>query len=225
MEIVALFFLELFFLFILSRTLQKRLSQFLYTLTRNIKWSVYFMAIIFLPGTLLHEIAHYLMAHILFVPAGHIELMPKLEGNSVKLGSVLIGKTDPFRRLLIGIAPFLTGTTVILFVLTLTQQQNLWTNIWVSIGILYILFEVGNTMFSSKKDLEGAIFVIIFVISLSLVSFLFGLRVSIEDLTTFLTPQRVHLFYQGVIFLLFPLALDIILIFLFTLSVKFLKKT
>lgn len=223
MEIAALFFLELFVLFLLSRTLQKKLSLFLHTLTRSIKLTVYLMAFVFFPGTLTHEIAHYLMAHLLFIHTGKMELFPKLEGESVKLGSVEIGKTDPFRRLLIGVAPFLVGTSIILLTLSIAQTQNYWGNIWALLAILYILFEIGNTMFSSKKDLEGALLVLMIVLILGITTYFLGFRLSLEQVNGIFDQNLVHLFYQGVIYLLVPIILDLALIITLTLSLRLLR--
>lgn len=225
MDIILIFFVELFFLFLLSRLVQKRLSQFLFMVTRSIKWTVALLSILFLPGTILHEVAHYLFASILFVPVGKMELIPKLNGNSVKLGSVAIGRTDPLRRLLIGIAPFLVGTSIILLVLLLAEKNMLWKNSWAVVAVFYTLFEVGNSMFSSKKDLEGASVFVAIITVLTILFYALGLRIDVQDINNILNDQTVHLFYQGVIYLLFPIGLDLILLILLGLSVKILDNS
>ncbi len=224
MEIIALFFVELFVLFLLSRELQKNLSSFLFSITKSHKWTVTLLSFIFLPGTVIHEVAHYLMAHLMFVPVGKMELIPKLEGTSLKLGSVAIGRSDPFRRLLIGVAPFLVGTSLIILTLYIAEKQALWSITYAVIIIFYVLFEVGNSMFSSKKDLEGALFVIIFFMLIAVALYIFGLRISLEDIRTRLDPRTVHLFYQGVIYQIFPLSIDVILIFILTISNRLLRR-
>lgn len=224
MDIILVFFVELFFLFLLSRLIQKRLSHFLFVITRSIKWTIFLLSAIFLPGTILHELAHYVFATILFVPVGKLELVPQLNGSTVKLGSVTIGKTDPFRRLLIGIAPFLVGTLVILITLYLFEMNMLWKNAWAVAGMFYVLFEVGNSMFSSKKDLEGASFFLALIIILTILFYSLGIRISLKDLNYFLNDQTIHLFYQGIIYLIFPIAIDLLLLIVFGLSLKILNK-
>src|SRR5438045_1842305 len=113
--VYALIFLsELLILFFLSRLLTRNLSSLLYHTTRSQKATIYLMALLFFPGTVIHELSHAIMAGLLFVHTGHIELWPKLEGQHVKLGSVAIAHTDIFRRFLIGAAPFFFGTTLLL---------------------------------------------------------------------------------------------------------------
>lgn len=224
MDIIALFFSELFVLFLLSRQLQKKLSQFLFSITHSMKWTVSLLAFIFLPGTIIHETAHYLMAHLLFVPVGKMELLPKLEGTSLKLGSVAIAKTDPFRRLLIGVAPFLVGTSIIIFTLFTAEQLNWWKMTVAVIGIFYVLFEIGNSMFSSNKDLEGAIVVVLFVLLVVILGYVLGVRISLGDIERVLSDQTIHVFYQGVMYLLLPLGLDIGLIIVLTLANRLLSR-
>ena len=220
MDIVLIFFLELFLLFLLSRLVQKNLSQFLFLVTGSVKWTIAILSLLFLPGTILHELSHYFFAAILLVPVGKMEFIPKLNGNSVKLGSVSIGQTDPFRRILIGIAPFLIGTLVILFSLFLSEKNILWKDSWAVAGVFYILFEVGNSMFSSKKDLEGASFILAFVGVLTVLFYLLGVHINIQDINRAVNDQTIHLFYQGVIYLLFPLGLDFLLLIVLRFSLK-----
>lgn len=224
MEILALFFLELFVLFLFSRTLQRKLSFFIFQITKSMKWTVSILAFIFLPGTFIHELAHFLMAHLLLVPVGKMELLPKQEGESVKLGSVSIGRCDPLRRLLIGIAPFLAGTTIIIMTLFIAERESLWSINYMVLIILYILFEIGNSMFSSKKDLEGAIVVVGFVMIMTFVLYFLGVRVTIGELQRIFNDETLRAFYQGTIYLLFPLVLDLGLIIILTLSNKLLSR-
>src|SRR5260221_5738718 len=111
------FFIELFLLFFLSKQLTMVVSRYFFRISHSKNLTVYLMALLFFPGTLIHELSHFLMAHLVMVQTGKIEFWPKLEGDTVKLGSVEVAKTDPFRRLLIGMAPFLFGTVILLALL------------------------------------------------------------------------------------------------------------
>ncbi len=171
------------------------------------------MAFIFFPGTLLHELSHALMAHLLFVPVHRMEFFPKLEGEHIKLGSISIEKTDILRSILIGMAPFLIGTSLLLILLFYGVKNHLFENLFVTIFLGYIVFEVGNTMFSSKKDLEGAIELLLLIASLVGACYLLGLRIPAINLEAILTnPLLKDVFQKGSIFLLVPLGLDLILI-------------
>src|SRR5689334_22124684 len=103
--LVVIFLLELIGLFFLSRFLILSLGHIFYKFFKHEQTVMYVLAFLFFPGTLIHELAHMFMAAMLFVRVGKIELFPQKQGNSIKLGSVAIAHTDPFRRSLIGLAP------------------------------------------------------------------------------------------------------------------------
>jgi hypothetical protein len=214
MIFAILFFSELAILFILSKEVQRKLSTFFYQITRSTKATIYLMALLFFPGTIIHELAHFIMAGILFVPVHHIEFIPKLEGDYVKLGSVTMARRDPFRRFFVGIAPIIVGVSLMLGIIFYTLQNNLYTQWWIFLFIAYIVFEIGNTMFSSKKDMEGALELLIAVGFLSLVFFLLGLRIPLHPEQIF-TPIVNDVFSKGCLFLLIPLGIDLLCLGLF----------
>jgi hypothetical protein len=216
MLFAGLFFVELILLFFLAKIVQKKLSHFFYKTTHSIKATVYLMALLFFSWSLIHELAHFLMAGILFVPVHHMELFPKIEEDYVKLGSVTMAKRDPFRRFLIGIAPFLVGVTLMLGIIFYAIQNNLYSNIAFALLIAYVVFEIGNTMFSSKQDMDGALELLVAVGFLGLVLFILGLRIPIHPEQIF-TPIVVEVFIKGSLFLLIPLTIDALLIGFFRL--------
>jgi hypothetical protein len=150
------------------------------------------------------------------VPVGEIEFMPRVDGDHVKLGSVQIAQTDPFRRFLIGAAPFIIGTLILLGILFYTVQNHFFNNIFVILLVGYLVFEIGNTMFSSKKDMEGALELFGTIIVLMIVFYLLGLRLPAINPNIILNqPLFQEVFKQGAIFLLAPLAIDSVIIVLF----------
>jgi hypothetical protein len=156
------------------------------------------------------------MAGLLGVPVGEIEFMPKVEGDHVKLGSVQIAHSDPLRRFLIGAAPFVIGTLILLGILFYTVQNHFFGNYFLIFLVGYLVFEIGNTMFSSKKDMEGALELFGTIIILFIVFYLLGLRLPTFNPNLILgQPLFQEVFKQGSIFLLVPLALDTIVILLF----------
>ncbi|HZE87287.1 MAG TPA: hypothetical protein VE090_03720 [Methylomirabilota bacterium] len=213
MLFAGLFLLELLLLFLVSRQVTRYLSFLFYRLTRNQTISIYSLALLFFPGTILHELSHLLMAGILFVPVGTMELFPKVEGDYVKLGSVQIAQTDIFRRFLIGAAPFLFGTSLLLGLLFFAAQNNLFSNYLYSALLAYAVFEIGNTMFSSRKDMEGAIELLGVVAFFGLVFYFVGFRLPALNLESFFgSPIVMQVFQKGSLFLLIPLGIDIILV-------------
>jgi len=193
MFFIVLFPCELIFVFFLSHLVTRALSYMFFSFTKNRHTAVSFFSLLFLPGVVIHELSHMLMAEILFVRAGSIEFLPKIHGDSVKLGSVAIAKTDPVRRFLIGVAPLFGGLGVIVtaffyFPLSLSFR-------WQSIVLVYILFEISNTMFSSKKDLEGALGLFIFVLFAAIAFVLLGFKIP-YSFFIFLTSTKLITFFQ-----------------------------
>ncbi|HSA83801.1 MAG TPA: hypothetical protein VLF20_02855 [Patescibacteria group bacterium] len=210
------FFGALLLLFFLSKTVSARLSLLFYRITKSQKATVNLMAFLFFPGTIIHELSHFFMAALLFVPTGHIDLWPKMEDNhSVKLGSVQIAQTDIFRRFLIGAAPFLFGVSLLLGLLFFFVTNNLFANHWFVVLMVYLAFEIGNTMFSSKKDMEGALELFGALLFFTLVLYFLGVRIPELDIPSFFNnPTVSEIFRQGSIFLSVPLGIDIIILLL-----------
>ena len=171
------------------------------------------MSFLFLPGTLIHELAHLIMSMILQVPVGSMELFPKEIESGIKLGSVQIGKTDPFRRMLIGMAPLLFGVLIIFGIFFYSIQSGLLNNKLSVLLISYIVFEIGNTMFSSKKDMEGFIELLITIIILTVIFYLIGIRLPAFNPQLFFSNILIQEIFKKVnLYLILPLGVDILLI-------------
>jgi len=215
MIFAGLFLAELLILFFLSRALTRRLSFFVHHLVRSQKATIYIMALLFFPGTVIHELSHMLMAGLLFVPVGQVDLWPKLEGQHIKMGSVTVGNTDIIRRFLIGAAPFLLGTSLLLGLLFYAAQNNLLVNTLYIFLMAYVSFEIGNTMFSSKKDMEGALELLATIILLGIIIYFLGVRIpNFNPGTIFENKIISQVFHQGSLYLLIPLGLDVLILFL-----------
>jgi len=210
---IPLYFAEIFTLYFLSRKVIKLLFIFFYKLTHNKNLTVWIFSILFLPGTIIHELSHFLMAVALFVPVGKFEIFPEIIDEGIKLGSVAIAKTDPIRRLFIGAAPFIFGNLIIFFTLYIPTQNNLLENWLYYLIIGYIVFQIGNTMFSSKKDLEGAWKAL--VIFAAIFTSLFILRININ--WSFATSVNfINIIQKACLFLGLPIVIDTLIIIMFS---------
>ena len=94
----------------LQRLLQREIQAIFLLITRQPEISMALFSLLFLPGVLLHELSHFLMAKLLDVPTGRFSIIPrKLEGGRIQLGYVETVSTDFVRDALIGVAPLITG--------------------------------------------------------------------------------------------------------------------
>lgn len=156
----AVIFIELIVVFFTSRYVFSSLLFLFKKLFFSERVALGLVSILFLPGVFLHEFAHLLMAQALWVKGLHVEFKPVLHDGGLKLGSATITRCDPVRRLLIGLAPVLAGASVLIL---LTMQvadlykESIPQNWPLLILFLYGVFVVANTMFSSKKDMEGGV--------------------------------------------------------------------
>lgn len=213
------FISELILLFILSRRLINSLSRLIYRLTKSHRVVVHVLALIFLPGTIVHELAHLLFAGVMLVPVGELSVVPEVEEKGVKLGSVQIGHTDPFRRTIVGVAPVLLGMILIFSIFLFVKiGVSPW---WQVLLALYFIFEIGNTMFSSKKDIEGSILFVILTVTLAVIVSLaiYFLAPGIwQNIWIYVNKINfefsINFFKQASVYLIIPVALDLLIIFL-----------
>lgn len=208
MIFLLLFFVELILLFILSRSLSRSLSLLLYKAIRSEKWAVWLLALLFLPGTIIHELAHFLTAAILMVHVGEIEFMPKVRENTVKLGSVAIGHTDILRRATIGFAPVLVGVACLsatFFYFSSFPLSPWFLNLLLA---FVIIFEVGNTMFSSSRDVEGTWQAGLFLAFVGLLLYALKIPIPQSFISWVWSTQHQEFVRMLSLYMLIPLAID-----------------
>ncbi len=143
---------------------------------------VYF--VIVLPGVVVHELSHWLMASLLGVGVRKLTIGPVRKGRSrrVSLGSIQVGKVDPVRASLIGLAPLLGGSAVIFLIGHYVLSVSDLTNAVLVEGVdgilsgldylvhvadfglwLYLIFAVSNAMLPSVSDMTTVRPVLIFL--------------------------------------------------------------
>lgn len=186
-----LFFGLLGLLYLFSQAITRQISYILSKVLKSQTVAMYIIAILFFPGVLIHEFAHFITAIFLGVHAGNIEFFPKLSEGRLKLGSVQIQSTDPFRKTLIGVAPVIWGNIVLLlsvFLFRIYGNESFFA--FLLLGIFY--FQVSNTMFSSKKDMEGTGVFFIVVIFVCIALFLFKIPI-----LSYLTDTESGIFVQS----------------------------
>jgi hypothetical protein len=151
-------------LYTLSRIFTQKLFVVLVRITGNREKASTLLGWIFLPGTFVHEVSHLLMAILMLVPVGQITLMPVLVEGGINLGSVQVGKSDFIRGSLIGLSPIIVGLGIIYWSVTLAFSSGQLDNPWLIAALIYLIFEITHTMFSSKRDLYAVFELIVFVL-------------------------------------------------------------
>ena len=147
-------------LLIFSR--QALLSILLKIAGSNLAKTLYFL--LFFPGIIIHELAHFFVATLLLVPTGEISIFPEEK----KIGSIQVAKTDPIRLAIIGLAPTIIGTAAILAIFSFANPKNFF---WI-----YLVFAINNTMFASESDRRSWLGLLALIILIGSSLYLFGLR-------------------------------------------------
>ncbi|HYK08413.1 MAG TPA: hypothetical protein VEW42_02855 [Candidatus Eisenbacteria bacterium] len=208
---LVFFTLLLGILFFLSRRLTMLISRILMRFFHSHHIVIYALSFLFLPGVVVHEFSHLLIANILLVPTGEVEFFPEIQGNQVKMGSVAIAKTDPLRRFLIGVAPVIGGLGILLLSFAYLHTPTLS---WQSALLLYIVFQVGNTMFSSSKDMEGAVGFVIGTMLVGIVVQILGVPLVAWLVAVFQNPLLTSILGNINIYLFLAVGLDIFFVLL-----------
>ncbi len=211
MLFLSIFLLELVFLYFLSNLLQKSLSRVIFKITKKKEVTVNILLILFLPGVIVHELSHFLIASLFFVRTGEIRFLPQITEDGARLGSVEIEKTDPMRRAIIGFAPIFVGIAILL---TLSYYFTLGkiSGIVLTVVLFYLLFAIASTMFSSKKDLEGTIELLVTVLVIFAAAYITGVKAPFVWFLDILYKSK-ETFAEINILLLLPMGLNFILYF------------
>lgn len=217
---------------ILQRWIHRHLHGLALLLTGQQARAVIIYAIILLPGVFLHEASHWLAATLLGVRTGSFSIIPQQQADgSIQLGYVEYYKTkslDPVRESIIGGAPLITGTAVILLigyrvfninelaalaqsgqVASLTELIETLFNTPDFFLWLYLLFAIANGMMPSRSDRRAwpAFAVALFIFSI--IIYFLGVADKITD--GLVGPVMLAFSYLG---LAFSLAIGVDLFFM-----------
>ena len=97
-------------LIFLQRALHREIQTVFLILLRRADLTMVLFSLLFFPGVFIHELSHFLMAKLLFVPTGNVSLIPKtMPDGRLRLGYVEVSKTDILRDSIIGMAPLIAG--------------------------------------------------------------------------------------------------------------------
>lgn len=181
-------------LLLVERWIHRHLQGTMMLLTGDREIAAVLYALPLMPGILLHEISHALMARLLGVRVGRVSVRPKLADQRIQLGFVPVEETDAVRASLIGLAPLLAGSGVILLVGYLFfgiggLQEAFIDGAWASLMVhfvdmfrtpdvwlwAYVIFAVSNTMLPSQSDRETWTPIVLFLMLAAALAWLAGL--------------------------------------------------
>lgn len=159
----------------LKRWISAHVQGVAFLLTGSRPAAMWIFWALFVPGTLLHEFSHWLIAKFLRVKTGRFSVWPRPNKKGhLQMGAVQIEVSDPFRHSLIGLAPLVFGSLAVLIIgwvwlnlgrmgaalntgdLTIIWQTAVKTmttpDVWLW---LYLIFAISNAMLPSPSDREA----------------------------------------------------------------------
>lgn len=205
------------------------------------KIGIYLYFCFFLPGVILHELAHLFTALVLGVPTGQITIFPcKKETDNDQsqdwtLGQVESAETDPIRSSLIGLAPMIVGVLSLVVISNLifgnrfglemlnqVQHDIQHDGLWIMIVGLYFILVFANTMFLSKTDRSS-------IWALPITAMIIFLPAKAVGLIGFLNEKGIFSglekgFSEALLSLILVFSLTVLIDFIFILPLIFLTK-
>ena len=172
--IYVLFLVLLAGLWWLSRRIGLLIQELVYLLTGSGDMAMVVLFLVYLPGILVHEAAHWLMAKLLGLKTQKFRVWPKKSRKYIGLGSVKVASGGPVRDSLVGMAPLLVGTALLVLIGERVFDAQAVTFAWRTGNLLdgllsvfaalaekpdglwwgYILFAIANAMTPSASDRE-----------------------------------------------------------------------
>jgi hypothetical protein len=220
------FAVTVFALSALSRWISLQVQLVGYRLTGDERAAVIVYYLLMLPGILLHELSHAAMAILLGLKVGKFTLGPRAQGRYVQLGSVTVTSGGTLRDSLVGLAPFLSGTVILLLlgyqVFDVGALGQAWINggwrevlqsasgmwhvqdfwIWA-----YLVFAISNSMTPSPADRQPWLMAALYIGLALVVAYVLGLLAVATDA---LAPQAAGALSALTLTFLFTLALDLV---------------
>lgn len=146
---------------------------------------IIFWSLIFLPGTVIHELSHFLFAILTGARTGKIEILPKIleagfekevEGSGVALGSVQTQRLNLIQGTLVGLAPFFVGLSILVWLTFSLQASYLSSSYYWLFFQGYLFFTISNSFFPSSSDLRHVVPAAVMLLFLLLLSWVLGFK-------------------------------------------------
>ena len=189
---MIVFFVQIIAIYIISRLIIKELFIFLRKFFKTDFPVFSVVSLLFLPGTIIHETAHFITAILLILPVKSMSIFPKWDENEIKLGEVLFIKKDFLRAILVGIAPVFFGIGILfsLFYFKIYPANNVGLNILYS----YLIFSISANMFSSSQDLKDLILIIPVILFIIIIFYVFNIKINMTNLNVIINKVNFYIF-------------------------------
>ena len=168
----VLFFILLASLWWLSWRIGLLIQEIVYLVTGSDDLAMVILFLIYLPGILVHEASHWLVARILGLKTSKFRVWPKYTRNTIGLGSVTVSSGGVVWDSLVGLGPLLIGSALIVLIGEQVFDTQTLAFAWrtgrlldglnfVVIGLAqkpdsllwsYLLFAIANAMMPSASD-------------------------------------------------------------------------
>lgn len=182
----------LFALYLTNRRMTLELSRLIHRLGGNQNVVIWIWSIIFLPGTIIHEISHFLAAAVTNARTGKVEILPEFiedildeeEGErNVRLGSVQVQRLNPLQGFLVGMAPFISGSILLVWLASLMRVGYLSGSFYSLALQTYLFFVISNSFFPSWTDIKQTLPLITLAIIVVLITWFFGFQFTVNSLS------------------------------------------
>lgn len=168
----VLFFILLASLWWLSWRIGLLIQEIVYLSTGSDDLAMVILFLIYLPGILVHEASHWLVARILGLKTSRFRVWPKYTRNTIGLGSVTVSSGGVVWDSLVGLAPLLIGSALIVLIGEQVFDTQTLAFAWRTGRLLdglnfvvtglaqnpdsllwgYLLFAIANAMMPSASD-------------------------------------------------------------------------
>lgn len=167
-----------------QRELSKAFSWIITRIGGGRKAIIVIWSIIFLPGTVIHEMSHLFFAILFGARTGKIEIFPSYIENKtentgsakITLGSVQTQKLNPIQGFFIGTAPFIVGLGLLAWISSSIQANYTQTSVLQLFIQGYLFFTISNSFFPSWTDIKQVIPLTVVALSLMIIGYLVGFR-------------------------------------------------
>jgi hypothetical protein len=165
MEVVLWLVVVLAVLWLLNIVLAQHIQGLILLLGGSARVAVAVYDVLVLPGVVLHELSHTLMAWLLGVRVLRVRLFQFRRLHDPRQGEVVVAQADPLRMSMIGAAPLVGGgvTLALLQPLVLALLGDQFSLAALgdvlqtpqALAVLYLVVAVTNTMFPSAADRQA----------------------------------------------------------------------